>query len=348
MPRMKWNPITGRYEYAGGNQGTEENPDGAGVGVGNFLRGRLESTPSTTTTVPRSTTTTVPRSTTTSSVPKGKKNTTSGGRKASGVTGLAGPQGQETVTGLAGPQGGANYSAGRGGSGSARSQESPTAYSGAGSDLITEAINNALNGNGNMDELMATLKTLYGGGGGASSAEQQAAASRKRNRQMAGQLTKQAQSQYNVDLANVNKYYEDQQAQALGNIQKAMEEYRATLPSPTAYQNVPLSALPQTQQGLTQELLRQGATAQTAEAQMASDAQMANRIAEISSQGAAGIQGANEGYWKALQQSAMGAQTAAETGLYGNLADLRAQEQARLRQNQQDLLIQALKLRYGG
>lgn len=336
MARMRWNPITGRYEAVGGGSETDVpapfgqpalsagtdivNEQTRGATVKRTPRTQTAKTaPSTTTTVP-STSTTVPSTSTT--VPTGKK----GGAK--------------TKTG------------GKVTGGTARTWESPVAYSGAGSDLVGGAIDEALK-QGDVAGLTQLLTLLGmgsggGGGGGATATQKAEEQKRLRNRKVAGELTRRANENYNVDTANVNKYYADQQAAGLAAIQKAMEEYRATLPSPTAFENVPLSALPQTQQGLTQELLRQGATAQTAEAQMASDAAMAQRIADISSRGASDIQGANRAFFDALARAGAGGQAASLASFTQNIAALKAQEDARLRQNQQDLILEALKLRYGG
>lgn len=350
MARMRWNPITGRYE-----SGSEIDPNTGQPVAPRVPLVTQPYTPSessnqskppaqtrrtpttTTTTVPKSTTTTVPKSTTTT-VPKSTtttvpKSTTTTAPKSTTTTVPKGQQ-SKTKTGSGGKVSG----------GTARNYESPVPFSGAGSDLVGPATEEALQG-GNMGDITELLRLLGigSGGGGGSASSQQA----DRNR-MAAELTKQANRNYNVDTANVGKYYSDQQAAALAAIQKAMEEYRATLPEPTAFQNVPLSALPQTQQGLTEELLRQGATAQTAEAQMASDAAMAQRIAEISGRGATDLQSANKAFFDVLGRAGLGGQAASIAGLTQNLSSLQAQEQARLRQNQQDLLLQALKLRYGG
>lgn len=176
---------------------------------------------------------------------------------------------------------------------------------------IADAVAAALAGGGVDSGL---LKLLLGGGGGGGTAQP---------------TTKQriatAKNVGRKNLALARKFYGQQQQQGQQAIDAATAELMANLQAPTAYTDVPLVSVPPALQGLQQNLLAYGGTGQEAAAQAGVDQQAADMYAALARRGAQQMGQAETGYFNALKNAALQAQTAGRQGLTQTTNDLLGQ-----------------------
>lgn len=175
---------------------------------------------------------------------------------------------------------------------------------------VSDAVTNALSGG--IDPNLLSL--LLGGGGGSGgsgpSAAQKTATAKKVGRQ---------------NLALAKKYYGQQQRQGQAQIDAATADLLKNMVAPKAYSNVPLVTVPPALQGLQQNLLSYGATGQQAAGQATQDQAAADMYAALARRGAEQMGQAESGYFDALKNAALQAQTAGRQGLAQTAADLQAQ-----------------------
>jgi hypothetical protein len=149
---------------------------------------------------------------------------------------------------------------------------------------------------------------------------------------------------FNRRQGEANKFYAGQEKQATGTINKAMEDFLASLGGPTAYQNAPVPNLPQTQMGLLAQLQQYGASPEMAQAQQATDAAYAQQMQDIFNRSNQQMQGTDEAFYKSLQAGARGGQAQSLMALANLMAGLRAQTQSETAGARDELLLRALGL----
>jgi hypothetical protein len=138
--------------------------------------------------------------------------------------------------------------------------------------------------------------------------------------------TTAATTNYDAQLAAMQKYYTQQGAQAGKTISDAGASFLAGLPDATAFANAQVANLPQAQQGLGDALAAYGATGNEAKGVSSQDAAYIDAIAKMQSSANAQLSSADKAYMASLRTAGMGANTAAQQALAGNIAGLQAQD----------------------
>jgi hypothetical protein len=172
---------------------------------------------------------------------------------------------------------------------------------------------------------------LTGGGGGSGAA--------RRRKQNAAIM-----NIFNRRQGEANRFYAGQEKQATSTINKAMEDFLASLGGPTAYQNAPVPNLPQTQMGLLAQLQQYGASPEMAQAQQATDAAYAQQMQDIFNRSNQQMQGTDEAFYRSLQAGARGGQAQSLMALANLMAGLRAQTQSETAGARDEMLLRALGL----
>ena len=135
-----------------------------------------------------------------------------------------------------------------------------------------------------------------------------------------------ANTNYDNQLAAMQKYYAQQGAQAGKTIGDAGATFLAGLPDATAFANAQVANLPQAQQQLGDALAAYGATGNEAKGVSTQDAAFMDAIAKMQTSANTQLSSADKAYMASLRTAGMGANTAAQQALAGNIAGLQAQD----------------------
>jgi hypothetical protein len=135
-----------------------------------------------------------------------------------------------------------------------------------------------------------------------------------------------ANTNYDNQLAAMQKYYTQQGAQAGKTIGDAGATFLAGLPDATAFANAQVANLPQAQQQLGDALAAYGATGNEAKGVSTQDAAFMDAIAKMQTSANTQLSSADKAYMASLRTAGMGANTAAQQALAGNIAGLQAQD----------------------
>lgn len=135
-----------------------------------------------------------------------------------------------------------------------------------------------------------------------------------------------ANTNYDAQLAAMKKYYTQQGEQAGKTISDAGAAFLAGLPDATAFANAQVANLPQAQQGMGDALAAYGATGNEAKGVSSQDAAFIDAIAKMQSSANTQLSSADKAYMASLKTAGIGANTAAQQALAGNIAGLQAQD----------------------
>jgi hypothetical protein len=182
---------------------------------------------------------------------------------------------------------------------------------------------------------------------------------REQAKTAAGKLTQageQAQSAYNKlgeqaysDITTrAGQYYPELQKQATGNIDTATADFLKNLIAPTAYSNTPVAQLSPAQQGLMANLQAYGASGNLAGQQMTQDVANNDFLAGLMRSSNQGLQSAESDYFNSLKNAASGGQAAAKQNLATIMTGLQGQTQTDAERLRREYLQKGLEALLSG
>ena len=352
MPPLKYNPVTNRFETAGG---VDSPPNGFAPAGTQYVDSRTGETKLAsgragvpdTVLKPAATTTTTVKPTTTTVKPTASKTTTA----------------KPTAT---------KSTAGASAGGFRKFDQNTTspvvpAYSQADYDLISKIFGTVVKTPEEVQALISGLDVTSTGGSGRSNADaikaqiaaDAAKAQRAANQRGAADLIKAgqtAQTTYNqmgeqqsADIMKrAGEYYGGQKTTALANIDAATSDFLKNLIAPSAYSNAPIAELTPQQQGLMQNLQAYGATGGQAAQQMSQDVANNKFMADLMRSSNKGLQSADTDYFNSLRNAATGGQMASRQGLENLIAGLQGQAQSDADKLKRDYLLKGLEALISG